>query len=213
MADVRRWTSRRLRVLLPLAAMAIVALALTACGGSNAKDAAAAQQSSGSSAAAPATAASNSSAAAPASGAAAPAAAASRIYIYADTVIGSKGMSTDEVPLRSCTEQSRFAPGEELGWRIKVYDAATGQELKDTDMASVQIKLGDGQTFDGKYAGHGKPQPTDFFWSKFWVVPEGYPTGLLPYTITATTTDGRTAEFTSANINIDSSKLTIQAKS
>jgi hypothetical protein len=195
MVKLGSWSATRLRILLPLAALAVAMLALTACGGSNAEPAAAASNNSGGSSAA----------AAPAQ--------ASRIYIYADTVIGSKGMTDEEKPLRSCTEQSRFAPGEQIGWRIKVYDAATGAELKDTDVASVQIKLGDGQVLDAKYAGHGKPEPSDFFWANFWVIPDGYPTGLLPYTITATTNDGRTAEFTSTTINITSSQLTIQEKS
>lgn len=210
MTTLRRLSGSRIRWLW-VGALAIVAVfALTACGGSDAKEAAAASSESNAPAA-PVVSVANQPQ--QPSGAAAAAAEPGRIYIYADTVIGSKGMTDEEKPLRSCTEQSRFAPGEQLGWRIKVYDSATGDELSDADVASVQIKLGDGQVFDAKYGGHGKPEPTAFFWANFWVIPTDYPTGLLEYTIVATTTDGRTAEFTHDTINIASSMLTIQDRS
>jgi hypothetical protein len=185
-----------LRVVVPMLAVALAAFVLAGCSSSS-KEATQA----------PAAATS----AAPAAATSAPAAAPSRIYILADNVIGSKGMTAEEKPLRSCTEVSRIAPGEELGWRIKVLDAATGDELKDTDVASVQIKLADGQVLDAKYGSHGNP-PTDSFWSNFWVIPDDYPTGVLAYTIVATTTDGRTAEYRSDEFNIASSQLIVQAK-
>lgn len=211
MTTFKRMSGSRLRGLWVTALALVAVFALSACGGSDAKGAAAASEDTKAPAAPAAPAVSNQSsgqAAAPA-----PAAEPGRIYIYADTVIGSKGMSDEEKPLRSCTQQSRYAPGEQLGWRIMVYDAATGEALSDAEVASVQIKLGDGQVFDTKYAGHGKPEPTAFFWANFWVIPADYPTGFLEYTIVATTNDGRTAEFRQDTINIASSMLQIQAKS
>lgn len=37
--------------------------------------------------------------------------------------------------------------------------------------------------------------PVDFFWTVGWVVPEGYPTGTVPYTVNATAKDGRTGVY------------------
>ena len=152
----------------------------------------------------------------------------SALLIRADTVIGSKGMSDADKPLRSCTAVSRIKLGESIGWRVKVYDSATGKDIEADSIAkilggakaeavqpaleSVTVKLGDGQVFTAKFAGHGGTPPADGFWSYWWVVPADYPTGVLPYTISVKAKDGRTATFASDAFNIKSSWLTVMAK-
>lgn len=116
------------------------------------------------------------------------------LIIDGDTVQGPKNLADAEKPLRSCVQASRFAHNEQVVWRVKVYDGATGEALDDTALTSVTVQLPD-QTLELKYGGHPAKTPADFFWTSSWVVPEGYPSGSLGYTIAATAADGRTATW------------------
>jgi len=116
------------------------------------------------------------------------------LVIDADTVQGPKNLKEAEKPLRSCVQASRFAHNEQVVWRVKVFDGATGEALDDTALTSVQVTLPD-QSFDLHYGGHPGSDPVDFFWTTSWTVPEGYPSGSLDYSIVATAADGRTATW------------------
>jgi hypothetical protein len=84
--------------------------------------------------------------------------------------------------------------------------------MDDKALSSVVVALKDGQTFKAAYSGHpGGPgaTPTDSFWSVAWDIPTTYPTGSVPYTVTATSNDGRTGTF--ADFNVAPSQLTVVA--
>jgi hypothetical protein len=120
--------------------------------------------------------------------------------VNADAVIGSAGVKN---PQDICVVSSRFPRGESVVWRIKVYDPATGEPMDDKALDSVIVSLKDGQTFGAKYGPHpGQPgaTPTDYFWSTAWQIPTNYPTGSVPYTVTAKAKDGRTGAFTEFNV-------------
>ena len=116
------------------------------------------------------------------------------LIIDGDTVQGPKNLKEAEKPLRSCVQASRFAHNEQVVWRVKVFDGATGEALDDTALTSVEVTLPD-QTLALKYGPHPAKEPLDYFWTTSWVVPEGYPSGSLSYTIAATAADGRTATW------------------
>lgn len=116
------------------------------------------------------------------------------LILQADTVLGTKNLTADEKPQKSCVQASRFARNEEIVWRVKVVDPATGQPMADKSLSSVELRLPD-QTLKLKYGGHPSTTPTDSFWSVSWTVPASYPTGSLPYTVAATAIDGRTGSF------------------
>jgi hypothetical protein len=135
--------------------------------------------------------------------------AAQTLILQSDTVIGTVGVNN---PADICIESSRFPQGGEVVWRIKVYDPATGEPMDDQALDSVVVSLNDGQTFTAQYGGHpGQPgvPTTDYFWSAAWSIPETYPTGSVPYTVTATSTDGRTGTFN--EFNVAPSLLTVVA--
>lgn len=115
---------------------------------------------------------------------------AQELLIYADTVG------------QGCVRLSRYVnDGDDaVVFRIKVYDPATGEAMDDTTLKSVVVSLADGQSFEADYAGHGRPEPTDFFWATAWEIAKGYPTGTMPFEVTATAIDGRTGEFTEVNV-------------
>ena len=58
--------------------------------------------------------------------------------------------------------------------------------MDDKALKSVVVTLNDGQTFNARYGGHPGTNPTDFFWSTAWAIPANYPTGSVPYQVTAT---------------------------
>ena len=122
---------------------------------------------------------------------------AQNLIVMADTVTGSGGTLKNEAV---CVLQSQYKRGNHITWRVKVYDPATGEPMDDTDLESVVVELPDGQTFEAEYGGHPAQNSTDHFWATSWVVPEDYPTGSLPYEVTARATDGRTGQFDRFNV-------------
>ncbi len=95
-----------------------------------------------------------------------------------------------------CVLTSQFKRGDQVVWRIRVLDPATGQGLDNKALKSVQVQLPDGQTFNARYGAHPpKGTPTDHFWSVSWKVPADYPTGSFSYTVHAAAQDGRSASW------------------
>ena len=73
-------------------------------------------------------------------------------------------------------------------------------------LESVKVVMPD-QTLDLHYGPHPRDNPLGFFWTTSWVVTEGYPEGVINYTIEATATDGRTGtweqfEVAAANLTV-----------
>jgi len=135
-----------------------------------------------------------------------PAAASTALFIHADTVLGPKNLTDEEKPDKSCVFNSRFAHNEQVVWRVRVVDPATGAPMDDQALASLQLKLPD-ETLDLHYGGHPGSAPVDFFWTISWTVPEGYPTGTVDYTLVATAADGRTGEF--SQFKVGAAMLTV----
>jgi hypothetical protein len=130
--------------------------------------------------------------AAPSAGTGAQAAAGSgALVVQADTVLGSKNLAKTE---KSCVQSSQYERNEQIVWRVRVIDGATGKALDDSALTKVELKLPD-QTLTLKYAPHPKTNPTDSFWAGSWTVPTDFPTGTLAYTVTATAKDGRTGTY------------------
>lgn len=128
------------------------------------------------------------------------------LFLDADTVLGPTNLTAEEQPTKVCVQANRFAHNEDVVWRVKVFDPLTGEALDDTVLASVQVVMPD-QTLDLHYGPHPRDDPLGFFWTTSWVVPEGYPDGVINYTIEATANDGRTGtweqfEVAAANLTV-----------
>jgi hypothetical protein len=123
--------------------------------------------------------------------------AAKNLILSSDMVSGGGGCVLDNV----------YKPGQEVVFRVRVYDPVTGEQMDNKALSSVTVSLPDGQSFTANYGAHPSTNPTDHFWTAAWTIPANYPTGTLAYTETATAADGRTGTFD--NFNVQPSLLTI----
>ncbi|MEW6047606.1 MAG: hypothetical protein AB1609_14170 [Bacillota bacterium] len=115
--------------------------------------------------------------------------------------------STNAPRERVCVLNSRYLHGEEIVWRIKVIDPVTGEAMDDKQLKRVWVELADGQVVEARYGPHPRTNPTDYFWATSWVIPPGYPSGVLDYTIYAEAKDGRTGS--NVKFEVESSMLVI----
>jgi hypothetical protein len=122
---------------------------------------------------------------------------ATNLILSSDMVSGGGGCVLDNV----------YKPGEEVVFRVRVYDPVTGKQMDNKALSSVIVSLPDGQSFTANYGGHPNSNPVDHFWTTAWTIPANYPTGTLTYTATATAADGRTGTFDV--FNVQPSLLTI----
>jgi len=128
------------------------------------------------------------------------------LFLDVDVVLGPTNLTDEEKPAKTCVQQSRFAHNEQVVWRIKVLDPLTGDPMDDTMVATLQVVMAD-QTLDLHYGPHPRDNPLGFFWTTSWVVPEGYPDGVINYTVEATANDGRSGtweqfEVAAANLTV-----------
>ena len=128
--------------------------------------------------------------------------AATSLVVLTDFVRGATNIPGPQMAQNACVQQSRFARNSEIVVRTRVIDGATGLEMTNDDLSSVQATLGDGTVLDLHYSGHpgGGAPVTDHFWAAAWLVPKDYPTGSLNVTVTATANDGRTADWIPFNV-------------
>src|SRR5215212_2544630 len=116
---------------------------------------------------------------------AATAAQAGGLVIQSDMAIGGPG---------PCTLQSRFAPGDRVVFRAKVFDAHTGQEVRD---GTATVVLDNGITIPMRYDHHPPPNigpSTDEYWVGVWAIRPDAPMGIVRYRVEAAA-DGRTGTF------------------
>lgn len=130
-----------------------------------------------------------------------PPAAAKNLILAMDTIQGSANMPDDAKykAAWSCVQTNRIPKNGQVVFRVRVYDPKTGDLMDDKSLSGIQIKLANGTTIDAKYGAHPKGG-TEFFWTGSWIVPATTPTGTLNYTLTATSTDGRTGQWTPISV-------------
>lgn len=130
-----------------------------------------------------------------------------RLVIVHDIVRGGVNVAPAQAAGRVCVWSGRFQRNEEVVWRIKVMDPTNGRFLDATALQNVEVKIASGQEFKARYGPHPRGTPTDNFWTAAWTIPANYPSGAVPYTITATHNDGRTG--IAVVFNVDLSALTV----
>jgi hypothetical protein len=124
------------------------------------------------------------------------------LFIEADLVSGTLGPSL-------CVLQNRFAPGERVVFRARLFDLQTGQGVT---AATVTVHFADGSTLPLYYSLPRPPPHLDYgpvgddIWANVWVVPPDAPLGIVRYTIEAVAGD-RAAWY--VPLNVEASLLTV----
>ncbi len=141
----------------------------------------------------------------PAMSAAAAAAAPARVaYILQVDLVRGSDNPTGTV----CVQTSVFKQGEELVWRARLIETATGREIGDEGKSQGEIAernlkvtayLENGMNFALKYGQHPpRPRegdPVKWFWTTSWKIPPEYPTGTLKWWVIATDKAGAFVRF------------------
>jgi hypothetical protein len=122
---------------------------------------------------------------------------AKNLILSSDMVSGSGGTVKAKA---ACVLTSQYLRGNQVVFRVRVYDPVTGKPMDDKALSSVTITLPDGQVFNARYGGHPANTPADYFWAASWAIPDNYPTGTLSYQATAKSVDGRTGTFDTFNV-------------
>ena len=114
-----------------------------------------------------------------------------KLFVEGDIVRGNTPLGATG-PI--CVLTSQFKRGENVVFRIRVRNPQ-GKPLDAAGIKSIEVELADGRKLPTRYGGHPPRQPTDFFFTAAWMIPENYPTGSLGYTITATDMEGNTVKW------------------
>lgn len=124
-----------------------------------------------------------------------------KLFIEGDIV---RGNTPAGITGTVCVLANQFKRKENVIFRIRVRSAA-GQPLDDKNLKSIVVELSDGQKFQASYRARppanvrtafGLSEPTDYFWSAAWLIPQDYPTGSLSYRVVATDIQGNTQSWT-----------------
>ncbi len=125
---------------------------------------------------------------------------AQKLFIEGDIV---RGNTPAGITGPVCVLANQFRRKENVVFRIRVRNAA-GEPLDDKNIKGITVELSDGQKFQAAYrsrppasvrAAFGLSEPTDYFWSAAWLIPQDYPTGSLSYRVVATDTQGNTQSW------------------
>jgi len=126
---------------------------------------------------------------------------AQKLFIEGDIV---RGNTPSGLTGPVCVLANEFKRKEKVVFRIRVRDIA-GEPLDDKSLKGIVVELSDGQKFAADYRARppvairktlGFTEPTDYFWSAVWLIPEDYPTGSLSYKVVATDMQGNTQSWT-----------------
>jgi len=114
------------------------------------------------------------------------------LYAHIETVTGGAGESKFQVDGNlACVKSGAFARGQRIVFRMEVVDTSTGKVLQTADVRTATVRLPNGEEVALRYGRHGNLETSPWFWVAVWDVPLDYPLGVLDYSVTVTTQDGK----------------------
>lgn len=117
------------------------------------------------------------------------------LYAHIDTVTSGPGESQYNLDgIVSCVKTGIFKRGMHLVWRMEIVDTTTGKVLQGADVKDATLRLPTGQEMKFRYGRHGPTEDAPWFWTTAWDIPPDYPPGVLDYSVTITTNDGKSVK-------------------
>jgi len=95
-----------------------------------------------------------------------------KLFVEGDIVRGNTPLGATG-PI--CVLTSQFKRGENVVFRIECAIRRASRSTR-PGIKSIEVELADGRKLPTRYGGHPPRQPTDFFWTAAWMIPENYPT-------------------------------------
>lgn len=139
---------------------------------------------------------------------AAPAPAKQDVFVYVDTVNGSRPVGVAPRPF-SCTQTNNFKRGEQVVFRAWGSEAATGDILSTENVANATVTVpGVAEPLKLNWGAHGAASNRVWFWTAAWVIPADYPLGTANARIVIETESGKFARYDYALTVTPSSALT-----
>lgn len=115
-------------------------------------------------------------------------------YIMAMETIASAAPSVSGLQASpGCTVDSVFKRGMRVVFRFQIYDMKSGMVITDRDGATTTVSLPQGNDIEAYFAKRGGASAgpdSPFTWATVWNVPDDYPLGAVPVTVTLKTKDG-----------------------
>ncbi|HET6948617.1 MAG TPA: hypothetical protein VFJ45_12475 [bacterium] len=123
------------------------------------------------------------------------------VYIVAADIVRGLFQATGTV----CVQTNVFKLGEEVVWRVTVFDASNGADPAEDGKnltaltergIKVTVYLENGMSFPLRYARHpGKGDPAAWLWATGWRIPDDFPTGRLKWWLVVTDKTGAFVRF------------------
>lgn len=132
---------------------------------------------------------------------------AQKIAFSGDMVLGNTPRMGPPPP---CILTNRFVRGDQVVFRMRLTDPATGKDLDASGVTGVKVEVSNGQSLPMKFGSHPRGQATDNFWTAAWIVPKDHPTGTLNYKVVAVAKDGSTQSW--EPFKVAASQLTVVAE-
>jgi hypothetical protein len=117
------------------------------------------------------------------------------VFLYVDTVNGSRPVGVAPRPF-SCTQTNNFKRGEQVVFRIWGSEAATGDILSTANVAEAFVTVpGIAEPLKLNWGAHGAQSNRVWFWTAAWVIPASYPLGTVTVRVDFKTEAGKAARY------------------
>jgi len=117
------------------------------------------------------------------------------VFLYMDTVNGSRPVGVAPRPF-SCTQTNNFKRGEQVVFRIWGSEAATGAVLSTENVANAVVQVpGVAQPLKLNWGAHGAQSNRVWFWTAAWVIPPDYPLGNVDMKVMFQTEAGKAGQY------------------
>jgi hypothetical protein len=99
------------------------------------------------------------------------------VFLYVDTVAGTRPASGVKPRPVGCSQSNYFVRGEQVVWRIWGSEAATGDILSAENVKYAYVKVPGQPNMRLNWGAHGATSNRVWFWTAAWVIPKDYPLG------------------------------------